>query len=88
MRLTGGFIVDIKNSFRVSRDTCGQIQIGISSATILWQIWDFDLQTFYTTHCITQTHTRLHILYYVFAAWQQHQQDLLQHNQYVLDDNY
>lgn len=84
MRLTGGFIVDTKNSSRVYRDTCGQSRTGISSATILWQIWDFGLQTFCTTHCITQTilfaHLVLHIHY--------HQQDLLQHNQHVLDDNY
>lgn len=65
MTLTGGFIEDAKNSYRVSRGTYRQIRIGISSAIILWQIWDSDLQTFYTTHCIAQTHPHLHILYYI-----------------------
>ena len=46
MTLTGGFIRNTKNSYWVSRDTRGQIQMGVDSAVILWQNRDSDLQTF------------------------------------------
>lgn len=69
MTLTGRFIRETKNSYQVSTEIHEQIKTGVSSAIVLWQNRDSDLQIFpYNTLYLTEPYSFEDPL--IEAVWQ------------------